>query len=84
MTAEERDKRRKKERDFYILAHSIAEMAVGYEDATYSKAIQVLDCAKGIIETNMEKQKAVISPEIRDRWGDIIGVSGTNVPDTRL
>lgn len=81
MTTEEQDKRRKKEQDLCILAHSIAEKAVGYGDVTYSEAIQILDYAKGIIETNMKKQRAAVPPEIRDRWGVIIGVSRTKVRD---
>lgn len=82
MTIEERNERRKKEQDLCILAHAIAEKAVGYEGATYSEAIQVLDDAKEIIETNMKKQRATVPQEIRGKWGDIIGVSGTDVPDT--
>lgn len=82
MAIEERSERRKKERDLYILAHTIAEKAVGYEGATYSEAIQVLDEAKEIIEKNMKKQRAAVPREIRGKWGYIIGVSGTDVPDT--
>lgn len=37
MTIEERNERRKKEQDLCILAHTIAEKAVGYEGITYSR-----------------------------------------------
>ncbi|MBO5033469.1 MAG: hypothetical protein J6D08_16585 [Lachnospiraceae bacterium] len=83
MTYEEQEKRRIREKDICIFVHSIAEKVTNYEGVTFLEAMQILDSAKNIIKTNMEKQRATIQPEIRDRWGIIIGVSGTEVPDMK-
>ncbi len=74
-------KGREREKEIAILAHSIAEQAASVDGITYSEAIMVLERAKAVLTKNMEGQQATVSPEIRDWWGVIIGMSGTEVPD---
>lgn len=80
MTDKDLEKRRDRERRI-ILAHSIAKQAVTIENTTYSEAIQILEDAKTIITRNMERQRASVPSEIRDRWGAIIEMSETEVSD---
>lgn len=81
MTDKDLEKRRDREKRRIILAHSIAKQAVAIENTTYSEAIQILEDAKTIITRNMERQRASVPSEIRDRWGVIIEMSETEVSD---
>lgn len=75
MTDKEREKRRERDKETAILAHSIAKTAVSsIENTTYSEAIQILEDAKAIVVRSMQKQQAEVPSEIRDKWGVVINV----------
>lgn len=82
MTYKEKEQRREREMELAILTHSIAKQAAAGENVTYSEVIQILNNAKAIVVRNMEKQRAEVPPEVRDTWGAVIEVSGTEVPDS--
>ena len=71
----------KREKQICTLAHSVAEQIVALEDITYEESFWALKQAEKIIKNGMDKRRATISPEIRDSWGVVIGMSGANAPD---
>ncbi len=75
--------RYEREKKICTLAHSVAQQAVALEDISYEDSFAVLERAKMIIDKDMRKQRAVISSEIRDCWGVVIGMSGVDTPDTK-
>ncbi len=81
MADKEQEKRREREKRRAILAHSIAEQAVTFESTTYTEAIQILNDAKEIITRSMERQRASVPTEIRDKWGVVIDMSETEASD---
>lgn len=75
--------RYEREKKICTLAHSVAEQIVAFENITYEESFWVLERAKRIIKKSMGSHRAEIEPEIRDCWGTVIGMSGTNAPDTK-
>lgn len=83
VTDKEREKRRERDKEVAILAHAIAKTAVSsIENTTYSEAILILEDAKDIVVRSMQKQKAEVPSEIRDKWGVVIKMSETEASDT--
>ena len=71
-------KRQERENKISILAHSMAAQAAAVENITYKGAINILDRAKFILERRMEDERATVPQEVRDKWGNIIEMPGTN------
>lgn len=69
MTTEERNRYKTKKAE---LAHSLAKQAAGFENASFYEALSILEMAKGNLKREMERNRAHISPEIRDEWGTVV------------